>query len=89
MIIILIQNENDSEEQIHQVCDAISKLDLNCEFNLVRYNPADATQGVESSDDIIDRNMKIILDRFKFGGKVQIIQRVGFDVKASCGLFYS
>lgn len=80
-----IAGENDSVEEIHNVCDAIDKHELLCEFNLVRYNPASPDQGVESDPLVIDRNMKIMTDRFR--GKVQIIPRVGFDVKASCGMF--
>ena len=76
-----------SEQEIHNICDLISDLHLHCEFNLVRYNPAAPDQGVESSQEVIDRNIGIMTERFKFGGKVQVIPRVGFDVKASCGMF--
>lgn len=82
-----IAGENDSVEEVNNVCDAIDRANLNCEFNLVRYNPADATQGVESSEEVLNRNVEIFTDRFKFNGKVQVIPRVGFDVKASCGMF--
>lgn len=82
-----IAGENDSIEEINNICDAIDKVNLVCEFNLVRYNPASSDQGVESSEEVIDRNVSLIKDRFKFNGKVSIIPRVGFDVKASCGMF--
>ena len=82
-----IAGENDSEQEINNVCDAIDKVNLNCEFNLVRYNPAAPEQGVESSEEVIQRNIDILRNRFKFNGKVQVIPRVGFDVKASCGMF--
>jgi adenine C2-methylase RlmN of 23S rRNA A2503 and tRNA A37 len=82
-----IAGENDSEEEVNNVCDAITKNNLICEFNLVRYNPADVTQGVESSEEVISRNIDIFKERFVFNNKVQIIPRVGFDVKASCGMF--
>lgn len=80
-----IANENDSEQNVHDICDAIDDVGLICEFNLVRYNPASADQGEESSEETINRNIGIISDRFS--GKVQVIPRVGFDVKASCGMF--
>lgn len=83
-----IAGENDSVEEINNVCDAIEKVKLNCEFNLVRYNPASPDQGIESSQEVIARNIEIISNRFQFNGKVQIIPRVGFDVKASCGMFF-
>jgi len=82
-----IAGENDSEEEINNVCDAIIKTNLICEFNLVRYNPAAPDQGVESSEETINRNVAIFQKRFHFDSKVQIIPRVGFDVKASCGMF--
>lgn len=82
-----IAGENDSPEDMSSMCDAIDKAGLICEFNLVRYNPASPDQGVESSDLVIGTNIHYLIDRFKFNTKVQIIPRVGFDVKASCGMF--
>lgn len=82
-----IANENDSVEDINNICDAVEKHNLICEFNLVRYNPASPDQGIESSDEVISRNIGIITNRFRFQTKVQMIPRVGFDVKASCGMF--
>lgn len=82
-----IAGENDSVQEVNNVCDAIEKHNLICEFNLVRYNAASPDQGVESSEEVIARNIEIFQNRFKFNTKVQIIPRVGFDVKASCGMF--
>jgi len=82
-----IAGENDSVEEVNNVCDAIERHNLICEFNLVRYNTASPDQGVESSEEVIDRNLNLITDRFRFSTKVQMIPRVGFDVKASCGMF--
>ena len=82
-----IAGENDSEEDINASCDVLEKYNLTCEFNLVRYNPASPSQGVESSTEVINRNLGIIQNRLGFNSKVQMIPRVGFDVKASCGMF--
>jgi 23S rRNA (adenine2503-C2)-methyltransferase len=82
-----IGGENDSAEEVNSICDAVEKHNLICEFNLVRYNPASPDQGIESSDEVIARNIGIITNRFRFNTKVQMIPRVGFDVKASCGMF--
>lgn len=82
-----IAGENDSAEEVNSICDAVEKHKLICEFNLVRYNPASPDQGIESDDAIIARNIGIISNRFRFNTKVQMIPRVGFDVKASCGMF--
>ena len=46
-------------------------------FNIVRYNPYSASQGVESSN----------LSEIQEVLKAKIISRVGKDVKASCGMF--
>lgn len=80
-----IKGENDSVESIQEMCNEVEKRNLLCEFNLVRYNPYSEIQGEESSDEVIERNLSII--RNHFHGKVQMIPRVGFDVKASCGMF--
>lgn len=82
-----IAGENDSEEDVNASCDVLEKHNLICEFNLVRYNPASPSQGVESSTEVINRNLGIIQSRLGFNSKVQMIPRVGFDVKASCGMF--
>src|SRR5574338_1327587 len=81
-----IAGENDSIKDVSDVCDTIDKHGLICEFNLVRYNPASSEQGEESSEEVINRNMNLIQSRLG-GNKVQMIPRVGFDVKASCGMF--
>lgn len=80
-----IEGENDSVESIQEMCNEIENRKLLCEFNLVRYNPFSPAQGKESSDEVIQRNLDIISKHFH--GKVQTIPRVGFDVKASCGMF--
>jgi len=81
-----IAGENDSIKEVSNVCDAIDKHKLICEFNLVRYNPASPEQGEESSEEVLNRNVDLISSRFGVN-KVQVIPRVGFDVKASCGMF--
>lgn len=81
-----ISGVNDSFMEVLQMCDLVcDTFGLICDFNLVRYNPANAEQGVETSEVMIEQNLDYIRKRFK--GKVQMIPRVGFDVKASCGMF--
>lgn len=80
-----IKGENDSLEDLAEMCNELDKRNLLCEFNLVRYNPYSPLQGEESTEKTILRNMEFLASKFK--GKVQMIPRVGFDVKASCGMF--
>ncbi len=80
-----IAGANDSLADVCAMCDEIEAADLRVEFNLVRYNPASPDQGVESAPDVLEARLAQI--RRRLGGKVQAIPRVGFDVKASCGMF--
>ena len=81
-----IEGENDSENDIYNMVDKLNEYNLDCEFNLVRYNQYSPVQGRESSESVINRNI-LLLDSLMHGNKVQIIQRVGADVYASCGTF--
>lgn len=80
-----IKGENDSEQDVRSVTDALKKENLVCNFNIVRYNPFSQDQGEESSEEVILRNAKIFSENIS--GYVKVINRVGFDVKASCGMF--
>lgn len=80
-----IKGENDSIESLAEMVNELNKRELLCEFNLVRYNPFSTAQGEESDEATLERNLLFLKDNFK--GKVQMIPRVGFDVKASCGMF--
>lgn len=82
-----IRDENDSLDEIKEMVSMIEQHKLHVEFNLVRYNPASSDQGQESTEQVIERNINYLKSNLK--GKVQIIPRVGFDVKASCGMFIS
>ncbi len=81
-----IAGENDNEADVHAICDALERRKLMAHINIVRYNPADSTRGVEPSEAIINRNVEIYLARLPYA-RVTIVSRVGFDVAASCGMF--
>jgi adenine C2-methylase RlmN of 23S rRNA A2503 and tRNA A37 len=81
-----IAGENDSEADVHAICDALEKRRLMAHVNIVRYNPHDPSRhGVEPPEDVIDRNSAIYRSRLP-NARVRVIPRVGFDVKASCGM---
>lgn len=82
-----IAGENDSEADVHAVCDAVESRRLLVHVNIVRYNPHEPRRhGVESSEAIIERNANIFRERLPYA-RVRIIPRVGYDVHASCGMF--
>lgn len=82
----LIAGENDSVEDAEEICAACERYRLVCEFNLVRYNPASPSQGREADDEAIARYVGTMARRL---GRAKVVQRVGYDVKASCGMFDS
>lgn len=81
-----IEGENDKVETIHKLMNMIDRFNLRCKFNLVRYNPFSESQGRESNDIVLKENFKLISE-FMGNKDSRIVPRVGFDVKASCGMF--
>ncbi|MEO8701600.1 MAG: radical SAM enzyme, Cfr family protein [Kofleriaceae bacterium] len=81
-----IAGENDSEADVHAVCDALESRDLYAHINIVRYNPPSPAHGEEPPDAVIERNAAIFRARLA-KARVRVIPRVGFDVQASCGMF--
>lgn len=81
-----IEGENDHDHDVHGICDFVRSSGLKADVNIVRYNPYDETYGREpSSDRIFDLGI-MIRDHLP-GVKVKVVDRVGFEVKASCGMF--
>ena len=84
-----IAGENDAEADIHAICDALEKRRLMVHVNIVRYNSPDPDRrGVEPPEEIIQRNAAIYQSRLPYA-RVRVIPRVGFDVRASCGMFFA
>lgn len=81
-----IEGENDSEADVHAVCDALEERHLAVHVNIVRYNPPSPKHGTEPPHAILERNAQIFRTRLPHA-RVKLIPRVGFDVKASCGVF--
>lgn len=83
-----IAGENDSEGDVHAICDAVEERRLVVHVNIVRYNPPDpARHGAEPPEEVIQRNAAIYRERLPTAN-VSVIARVGFDVAASCGMFF-
>jgi adenine C2-methylase RlmN of 23S rRNA A2503 and tRNA A37 len=81
-----IEGENSDEASVAHLCDAVNAAGLRVDVNIVRYNPYSERQGVEPSIEVIEAHRRLLMDRLQ-GSRVQIVDRVGFDVKASCGMF--
>lgn len=80
----VIAGENDSDSSWYDICRAIDRHGMNVEFNLVPYNPFSPDLGIAATDLAMEGIVKTISE---FGFKAQVKNRVGFDVKASCGMF--
>jgi adenine C2-methylase RlmN of 23S rRNA A2503 and tRNA A37 len=84
-----IAGENDAEADVHAICDALESRRLLAHVNIVRYNPHDPRRhGVEPPEEVIQRNARIYQSRLPYA-RVRIIPRVGYDVQASCGMFFA
>jgi len=81
-----IEGENDDEQTITDICQAVNKAGLKVDFNIVRYNPYSDKQGQEPPVEVLEKAAMIMAESVP-GAEVKIVGRVGFDVKASCGMF--
>lgn len=83
----LIADENDdSVEEALKIRAAVDKVGLRADFTLVRYNPPSERHGKESGQ--YEDYARTLQDFFP-ESRIKTVQRVGFDVAASCGMFVS
>ena len=82
-----IKGENDSEHSVRGICEALQRNELDVDVNIVRYNPPDANSQ-ESDETTVERNAQLFQQLLP-KADVRIIPRVGLDVKASCGTFFT
>lgn len=81
----LILGQNDDLIEIRNIVRSINYFALPKVFNLIRYNSPDETTSQET-DEELRLDIKKYLESLDFS--VQMVERVGVDVFASCGMFY-
>ena len=82
----LITGSNGSGKSM--LFDAIQTVLTAAYVNVVRYNPLDPSRhGTEPPEEVIRRNAAVYRSRLP-NARVSVIPRVGFDVAASCGMFF-
>lgn len=79
----LIKGENDSQEDFRRLACYVNSLNFSPQINIVRYNSPDDS---EESDKIEEFTDFILANT---DASVYTVPRVGFDIKASCGMFVS
>ncbi|MDX1409083.1 MAG: hypothetical protein R3330_13135, partial [Saprospiraceae bacterium] len=80
----LIRGQNDAEVDIHDLVEVIRASGVRVDFNIVRYNPYD-----DSSREGQWERARDIITSLMPESRVQVVQRVGYEAKASCGMFVS
>lgn len=82
----LISGENDDDETFERIAKAVNSSGIDARLNLVRYNPADGGTGVEAPENRYAAALRILGQSMTVPGS-RVVPRVGYDVKASCGMF--
>jgi adenine C2-methylase RlmN of 23S rRNA A2503 and tRNA A37 len=89
----IIENENDDIGEIKKMSEIIKNMNFkSTKFNLVRYNPHPSQQykepPIEKLNEIYDIFKSACNDNDIKTNKSRIVPRIGYDVFASCGMFY-
>jgi adenine C2-methylase RlmN of 23S rRNA A2503 and tRNA A37 len=87
-----IKGQNDSIESVQNLANIIKSFDFpRTKFNLVRYNPPPMSETQEADidrlNDIFDIMNEVVTNKVDTQCS-RIIQKVGPDVYASCGMFF-
>lgn len=80
----LIAGENDNPDEAFAIISEVRKRGLRADFTLVRYNPPNERTGTES--DNYERYANCLRSAMP-EARIKVVERVGFDVHASCGTF--
>jgi len=83
----LIKDANDNMENAILIANIIEKYKLLIEYQIVRYNSFSENEGEETEEKNIEAfltQLKVLMPSYD----IKMINRVGQDVYASCGMFY-
>lgn len=83
----LIRGENDSLSEARKICEELNKRRMRVNINLVQYNAFDTSSEVATTAKY-EEIARVYRSCLSFDTIVQIVPRVGQDVKASCGMFF-
>jgi adenine C2-methylase RlmN of 23S rRNA A2503 and tRNA A37 len=81
-----IDGENSSDADLEAIAEAVAHAQLRCDFNIVAYNPFSPRQGAEP-DQARMREIACLMQQLFPFSRIKVVDRVGLDVKASCGMF--
>lgn len=84
-----IAGQNDSAEDVTDLCKIIKDSGLKVDINIVRYNPYSKDYGEESDVVTFERNLFLMETLLSSNTKIDVIPRVGYDVMGSCGMFFN
>jgi 23S rRNA (adenine2503-C2)-methyltransferase len=80
-----IAGENDSEADVHAICDALQSRRLMVHVNIVRYNSLDPRRhGIEPPEEVLQRNAEIYRSRLPYA-RVRVIPCVGYEYMLPAG----
>lgn len=80
-----IKGFNDNLEDASRIIEALRSRQLLAKVNIVRYNPPNTL-----TEEASEATINMIVEKYRQESiPVTLVPRVGFDVKASCGMFYN
>lgn len=86
-----IKDVNDRYQDMHAICDALEEKQIKAKMNVVRFNSPDDIKYIETDETRLKELLSIFEQRMKDAKLLapgsRIVPRVGYDVKASCGMF--
>lgn len=81
----MIKGVNDSELEIQNIINKVNESNLSVNINIPSYNP-NKNGGSEADESFIETALQMMSEGLP-NSRVKLIPKVGFDVKASCGMF--